>query len=72
MGKVLIALLSSYFFEWKIIQIVFMTFPLIYLYFKQYIWFESPRYLQVKKRFDEASDSLKEIAKINERPIENF
>lgn len=72
-GQIVIGVISSYYFEWKEMQLFMMGIPLIILTLLQLNIKESARFLVVKKQYPEAKQVILQIADINRRVVDpNF
>ena len=72
MGQVLIAFVSGYFFYWKDIQLIMLAIPLIVLFINSLKLIESPRWLVMKREYQQAKTNIIAISLVNGRKLDDF
>lgn len=71
-GELLFVPIAYFFPQWKVLLLYWIAIPLTVQIFT-YIWiYESPKFLIMKKKFQEAKKVLFKIAKVNNKKVEDF
>lgn len=68
-GELIFVPIAYYFPDWKILLLYWIAIPLTVQIFS-YVWiYESPKFLIMKKQFEEAKKVFLKIAKVNKKPV---
>jgi len=72
LGQILLSTVLKYITSWRVLSFAVMGAPMMISALFYRFMKDSPRFLVLQERFDEAKASIHNIAKINQRPLPDF